>query len=228
MSKPRVLLADDHEILLAGLVKLLEPRCEIVAQVGAARELLEAAERLQPDVVVLDVSLQDLNGLDAIRPLGQAAPDARVVILTMHESAALALEALRRGAAGYVVKRSAPAELFAAIRTVRLGAAYVTRLLRDDVAELARSGAAPRPALTERQRDVVRLLAEGRPMKQVAAILGLTQRTVAYHKYHLMREIGLRSTADLVRFAVQQGLVGAPAAAPPGDAPPATAPPTGA
>ncbi len=209
MTRPRVLLADDHSLLLEAFEKLLEPECEVVGTVSDGRELLEAAPRLLPDVIVLDIAMPRLNGLDAARQLKRDLPEVKLVFLTVNEDPDLAAEALRLGASGYLLKKSAASELFQAIEHAFEGRSYVTPFLTQGVVDSLRE---PRPEralnrLTPRQREVLQLLAEGNSMKEAAAILKLTPRTVAFHKYRLMDDLGLKTNADLVQFAVKQGIV---------------------
>jgi DNA-binding NarL/FixJ family response regulator len=208
--RPRVLLADDHTLLLDAFRRVLEPDCEVVGTVTDGRALLEAAPRLAPDVVVLDIAMPGLNGLDACVHLKEALPATRVVFLTANLDPDLAVEAFRRGASAYLVKHSAAPELFAAIRSALAGHRYLTPLLAQGVPlEVFLNREVPRPGdkLTSRQREVLQLLAEGHAMKVVAGLLNVTPRTVAFHKYTMMKELGIRTGAELVQYAVQQGLV---------------------
>ena len=200
--RPRVLLADDHTLLLGAFRKLLEPECEVVGAVENGRALLDSARELRPDVVVVDISMPLLNGLDAGRQLKQLLPDARLIFLTMNEDPDLVAEALRIGASGYLLKNSAASELVLAIREAMDGKTYVTPRAAERVGH-ARLG----DGLTPRQREVLQLLAEGHSMKEVAGILNVTPRTVAFHKYRLMEELGLKTNADLVQYAVRHKIV---------------------
>jgi DNA-binding NarL/FixJ family response regulator len=207
---PRVLLADDHTLLLAAFERLLSPECEVVGTVGDGRALLEAAPKLKPDVVVLDVSMPLLNGLDAGRQLKQMMPDVRLVYLTMNEDPDLAAEAFRNGASAYLLKRSAASELLLAIREVMNRRSYVTPLVTK---ELLGSfiqhpeGAGAGRTLTTRQREVLQLLAEGRSMKEAANILNVTPRTIAFHKYQMMEQLQIKTTAELIQYAVKERMV---------------------
>jgi DNA-binding NarL/FixJ family response regulator len=206
MRRARVLLADDHTIVAEGLASLLEDDFDLVGQVGDGRALLDLARKLKPDVVVTDISMPLLNGLDAVRHLRRAGLPIRAVILTMHADVHLAAEALRAGATAYVLKQSAGEELLAAIRDVLKGRIYVTPLLaRDVIAALAddRAPDAGAAALTPRQREVLQLVAEGRTMKEVASILGISTRTAESHKYQLMAGLGVATTAELVQCAIR-------------------------
>ena len=206
--KPRVLVADDHRIVAEGLRGLLEPEYELVGIVPDGRALLEAHDRLHPDVVVADVTMPLLNGIQAVRRLRAAGSRARFIMLTMHPDAGYATEALAAGAAGYVLKHSAPEELVTAIREALAGRVYVTPRIAGDVLEALRRGDEAQPRLTARQAEVLQLIAEGRSAKEIAALLDLSPRTVESHKYAIMKRVGVKTTAELVRFAVRQGLVG--------------------
>jgi DNA-binding NarL/FixJ family response regulator len=208
MGRPRVLLADDHTLLAEALAKLLEPHVEVVGTVSDGRALLAAARELKPDMVLIDIAMPLLNGLDAGRQLRQAVPGCRLVYLTVSHDPDVAVEALRIGAAGYLLKTAAGTELLQAVDAVLRGRRYVTPLLRTAVEERLQTGRGDvRPELTPRQREVLQLLAEGHSMKQVAGVLGVATRTVAFHKYRLMREFALRSNAELVQFAIRQGVI---------------------
>jgi DNA-binding NarL/FixJ family response regulator len=207
--KPRVAIVDDHTLLTAAFQKLLEPQCEIVGTFTDAREFLNVAETIKPDVVVLDVSMPGLNGLDTARELKKIVPSARVVFVTMNEDPDIAAEAFRAGASGFLLKRSAGTELQAAIRDVMRQRFYITPLVTKGLvgALVHDSGRKPVHKLTSRQREVLQLLAEGRSMKEAAAILHVSARTVAFHKYQMMERLQIRSTAALIQFAVHEGLV---------------------
>jgi len=207
---PRVLLADDHAMLLAAFEQLLAPLCRVVGSVADGRALLEAAPRLKPDVIVLDISMPLLNGVEVCRKLKPELPGTRWVFLTVNEDADLALEAFRAGASGFLLKRSAASELFSAIKVVMEGGLYVTPLLTDGMPLplfLGRKSEASEDELTPRQREVVQLLAEGRPMKEVGDILGVSPRTVAFHKYAIMEQLDIKTTAELVQYAIKQRII---------------------
>ena len=210
MKQPRVLLADDHKLLLEAFQKLLEPDCEVVGSVSDGRALLAAASKLKPDIIVLDISMPMLNGLDAGQQLKRMMPDVKLIFLTVHEDPDLVAEAFRVGASGYLLKSSAASELFQAIEEVCRGRAYITPLVAqgmvDSFIEGPKRGRASRK-LTPRQREVLQLLAEGRSMKEAAAILNVTPRTVAFHKYRMMSELRLKTNAELIQFAIKRGLV---------------------
>jgi DNA-binding NarL/FixJ family response regulator len=210
VKRPRVLLADDHRLLREAFVKLLEPDCDVVGAVADGRALLEAAPKLRPDVVVLDVAMPQLNGLDAARQLKRSMPDVKVIFLTVSEDPDLAAEAFRSGASAFLLKNSAASELLQAIRDVSQGRSYVTPLAtRDMLDTLMRQPESSRGGreLSQRQREVLQLLAEGRTMKEIADILKITARTVAFHKYGMMRELGIKTSAELIQFAIKKRIV---------------------
>ena len=211
MRKPRVLLADDHHILVDALHKVLEPRFDVVGRFDNGRELLKSAAALQPDVIVLDIGMPMLNGLDACRQLKSHLPRTKFIFLTFHEEPAMVMEAFRAGASGYVIKRSAVSELTEAIdRVLRGGGTFVSSAIAGEAMQtIARNPKNMEPALelTSRQREVVQLLAEGRAMKEVAEILGIAVSTVADHKYHTMDILQLKSNADLYKYAIENGIV---------------------
>ena len=209
MKGTRVLLADDHTLLLGALEKLLSEECDVVGQVSDGRALVAAAEDLKPDVIVLDISMPLLNGVEAARQIKQKLKSVKLVFLTMNEDADLAAEAFRAGASAYLLKRSTTSELPLAIREVMLGRSYVTPLVTEGLVESLLQPESRKPAheLTPRQREVLQLLAEGRSMKEVASILNLTPRTVAFHKYRMMDELKVKSTAELVQYAVKHHIV---------------------
>ena len=209
MSRTRVLLADDQAMLRAAFASLLQPTFDVVGTVADGRHLLDEAPRLRPDVIVADISMPRLNGLDALQQLQSRLPETKWVFVTVHEDPDLAVEAFRLGASGYLLKHSAAEELFAAIRTALQGGRHLTPLIGRGAA-LSSFLAAARPAraeLTSRQREVLQLLAEGRTMKEVADILGVSTRTVAFHKYEVMRRLDVKSTAELVQQAIRLGLI---------------------
>jgi DNA-binding NarL/FixJ family response regulator len=204
--RPRILMADDHAMILEAFRSLLQSEFDIVGTVTDGRMLLEEFERLHPDVVLLDIAMPLLNGLDAGRQLRAQRKSVKLIYLTMNPNPDLAGEALRLGASGYVLKSSAARELTQAIHEALRGRSYITPLItRDVVGALIQQ--TPRHELTMRQREVLQLLAEGRSMKEVGAILDLTPRTVAFHKYRMMEQLRLKTSAELVQFAVKQGVV---------------------
>lgn len=212
MAKPRVLLADDHVIILEAFTKLLEPDFEIVGAVTDGRALLKKAPDVKPDVVILDLAMPLLNGMDAGRELKKALPKTEIVVLTMSEDFDLATEALRQWASAYLLKKSAASELVKAIREVLQGRTYVTpRVAQRMLERFVRDPRVSREKhLTPRQREVLQLLAEGRTMKEAAALLNITERTVAFHKYQIMEEYGLKSQSDVVMFAIKKHLILSP------------------
>jgi DNA-binding NarL/FixJ family response regulator len=207
MTRPRILMADDHLMLLEAFKALLEPDFEVVGTVTDGRALLEEFSRLHPDVVLLDVAMPLLNGLDAGRQLKAQRQSVKLIYLTMNPDPDLAGEALRLGASGYVLKSSAAQELKQAIQEALRGRSYITPLITRDVVGSLMQPRTPRNQLTSRQREVLQLLAEGKSMKEVGAILDLTPRTVAFHKYRMMEQLRLKTSAELVKFAVRQGVV---------------------
>jgi DNA-binding NarL/FixJ family response regulator len=207
MTKPRILMADDHAMVLEAFRALLEPEFEMVGTVTDGRMLLEEFSKLHPDVVLLDIAMPLLNGLDAGRQLKAQRSSVKLIYLTMNPDPDLAGEALRLGASGYVLKNSAAHELKQAIREALRGRSYITPLITHDVVGSLIEHRADRHELTMRQREVLQLLAEGKSMKEVAAILDLTPRTVAFHKYRMMEQLRVKTSAELVQFAVKQGIV---------------------
>jgi DNA-binding NarL/FixJ family response regulator len=209
VHKPRILLADDHTLVAEAFKRLLEPEFEVVGTVADGRALLHQAPALQPDVVLVDLNMPLLNGLDAAKQLRTLSPRTKIIVVTMNEDADVAAEAMQKWASGYLLKKSAGSELLKAVRDVLHGSSYITPALnRVPAAQSATNatGEAPR-VLTLRQREVLQLLAEGRTMKEVAAILRVTARTVAFHKYRIMREFQLKNNSELLRFAMRQGLM---------------------
>jgi DNA-binding NarL/FixJ family response regulator len=209
MSRSRVLLADDHALLLGAFEKLLSDEFEVLGHAADGRALVQAAERLKPDVIVLDISMPLLNGLEAGRQIKAKQKDVKLVFLTMSEDPDLASEAFRIGAVGYVLKRSAASELATAIREVVQGRSYVTPLITNGLIGTLLHPEAHTPSrdLTPRQREVLQLLAEGHSMKQIASVLNISPRTVAFHKYEMMVQLNVKTTAELVQYAVRHHIV---------------------
>ena len=207
MSRPRRLMADDHLMLLEAFKAMLAPDFDIVGTVTDGRTLLEEFSRLNPDVVLLDIAMPLLNGLDAGRQLKAQRRSVKLIYLTMNPDPDLAGEARRLGASGYVLKSSAAQELKQAIHEALRERSYITPLITRDVVGSLMQQRTARHELTGRQREVLQLLAEGKSMKEVAAILDLTPRTVAFHKYRMMEQLRLKTSAELVQFAVRQGVV---------------------
>lgn len=209
MAKARILLADDHTLVAEAFKRLLEPEFEVVGTVGDGRALLREAPELKPDVVLVDLNMPLLNGLDASEQLKQLLPRTKIIVLTMNEDAEIAYETLNKWASGYLLKKSAGSELLKAVREVLNGAKYVTPAMENQLAELISNDSRTDTvrSLTPRQREVLQLLAEGHTMKEAAAILNVATRTVAFHKYRIMQEFGLENNSDLLRLAIRQRLV---------------------
>ena len=209
MKRPRVLIADDHRIVAEGLRSLLEPEFDLIGIVEDGRELLLNAEKLRPDVIVADISMPQLNGIDAVRQIKKTHENIKVVFLTMHPDVTYAASAFEAGASGYVLKHSAPSELVTAIHSALKGKTYVTPLLAGELMQFYKE----RPEklneqgkLTPRQREVLQLLAEGRSAKEIATILNISPRTVEFHKYRMMDELGVTNGAELVQYAIRHGI----------------------
>ncbi len=211
MSRPRVLLADDHLLVAEALKGLLSEEFDLVGVVEDGTAMVKAATTLHPDVIVADISMPHLNGIDALAKLKQVVPGVRVVFLTMHRDVAFARRALEAGALGFVLKHSAPSELILAVRAALQGRTFITPALAGEVIESIKhepeGEGDPVAALTPRQREILQLLAEGRSSKQVAATLGISHRTVEFHKYQAMELLGVKSNAELVHFALKHGLI---------------------
>jgi DNA-binding NarL/FixJ family response regulator len=211
MARTRVVLADDHAVVAQGLSELLKDSFDLLEVVHDGHALLDAADRLRPDVVVTDISMPLLNGLDAIRQIRAKHPEIKIVVLTMHADTQTAVSAFRAGAQGYVVKVSPEEEFTEAIEQVAQGRAYISPLVAKDLIDvlLEAGNASPeRARLTVRQREVLQLIAEGKTMKEVAAVLKISPRTAESHKYEIMQVLGVDNTAALVQYAVRAGLVG--------------------
>jgi DNA-binding NarL/FixJ family response regulator len=212
VSKPRILLADDHTIVMQGLRALLEPEFQIVGTVADGRAAVKAAGTIKPDVVILDVSIPLLNGVDAAKQIRKVAPHAKIVFLTMHTEFAYVQACFEAGASAYVIKQSASEDLQHAIRTVLLGRTYITPSVTKNAVDYPVSRRASQPKkrrteLTVRQREILQLVAEGKSAKQAAAILNLSPRTVEFHKYRIMQQLGLETTAQLTQFAIKHKIL---------------------
>lgn len=213
MTRTRIFLADDHALVTEGIRKLLEDEFELVGTATDGRALLAGVEALKPDLVLVDISLPSLNGLDAARQLKKVVPDANVIFLTMHADQGFVTEAFRAGASGYVVKQSAASELLFAIQEVLKGRTYVSPIVAKDLVARAVNpgdGGATRSfasRLTARQREVVQLIAEGRSTKEIAGVLKVSTKTVEFHKTRIMQQLGVHSTAELTKYALAHGLV---------------------
>ena len=207
-TRPRVLIADDHSIVAEGLHSLLEKSCDVIGIVRDGRELLVEAEKLKPDVVILDIGMPLLNGLDAAERLKGSLPTTKFVFLTMKDDANLAAAALNLGAVGYVLKKAAASELLKAVNEVLQGRSYITQKLRPENWAVREARARQfSKELTPRQQEVLQLLAEGRSMKEIAAILKVSEKTVMFHKYHIMELFNLKNNAELVLFALNRHLI---------------------
>jgi DNA-binding NarL/FixJ family response regulator len=206
MALARLMLADDHTILVEAFRKLLEPHYDVVGTVSDGRALLEIAPQLNPDVVIVDIGMPLMNGLEAGLRLKEQMPSVKLIFLTMNEDPDLAVEAMRSGASGYLLKSSAAEELLRAIQMALRGKPYITPLIARGMQKsfIKNPGAKGQAkVLTPRQREVVQLLAEGKSMKEAASLLKVTPRTVAFHKYHIMEELNLATTAELIQFAIK-------------------------
>ena len=214
MKKPRILMADDHSLILAALRKLVEVECDVVGTVEDGRALVGAAQKLRPDLILLDISMPLLNGLDAARQLTKLVPESKVIILTMHASPTYATEAFQAGASGYLLKRSAVSELIQAIQSVLQGQQYLTPLITKDVLDsvfkpsTGKRGKPASTALTPRQREVLQLVAEGRGTKEIATILSVSVKTVEFHRSRIMQQLDIHTTADLTKYAITHGITG--------------------
>jgi DNA-binding NarL/FixJ family response regulator len=206
-------MADDHAIVLAGLRKLVETEGEVVGMVEDGRSLVDAARQLRPDIVLLDISMPLLNGLDAARQISKLVPESKLIFLTMHATPTYATEAFKAGASGYLIKRSAAVELKQAIQAVMRGQHYMTPLITKDVLAATLQSPEDQPnkplvtTLTQRQREVLQLVAEGKGTKTIASTLNISVKTVEFHKFRVMSELDLHSTAELIKYAIAEGLV---------------------
>lgn len=212
MKPLRILLADDHSVVLEGLRRILDrPEFEIAGMVRDGRALVQAAAKLNPDVIVVDVTMPVLNGIDAVRQIRRDDQTVKVVFLSMHPEVPYACEALAAGASAYVLKSSAGEELVTAIRTACKGQTFITAAIaqpvRKALASRSREQKRDLGGLTPRQREILQLLAEGHAVKEIAAMLHISPRTVEFHKYAVMQALGAGSTADLTRFAAKHGIV---------------------
>ena len=209
--KPRLLLADDHTLMLEGIRLMLEPEFDLVGSVENGQALLAAAKALKPDVILLDISMPLLNGIDAARRLRKILPSARLIFLTMHSDSDYVAEAFRAGAMGYLLKRAAASELITAIRAVLKGHHYVSPLVTRNALELLVSSSKPGDrfsyTLTPRQREVLQLVAEGRSRKEISGILNISVKTVEFHKGQLRQKLNLQTVADFTRYAIEHGII---------------------
>ena len=210
--KPSVLIADDHKLVVEGLAKIIEGECELVGVVNNGREMVATAIEREPDVVLLDVAMPLLNGIEAARQMKREKPNIKIIFVTMQLSRDYVREAFAAGASGYVLKQAAASELIIAIREVQQGRRFLSPMISDRYLghqQAPSEGAMDKlfSSLTSRQREVLQLVAEGKPAKEIAALLFISVKTVEFHKKHLMEELNLRNTAELVRYAVEHGWV---------------------
>ncbi len=209
--RPRVLLADDHTLVLEGLAKLVMEDCDLVGKVEDGRALIQAAQQFEPDVIVLDISMPQLNGLEAGRQLKKLLPSIKLIYLTMHADPVYAKEAFQIGASGFLLKRSAASELSQAIHAAMKGQYYVTpAIAKDFLGSLTQQMPAEQVetnSLTPRQREVLQLIAEGHSTKEIATILNVSAKTIEFHRTRIIRELDLHSKAELTRYGIAHGLV---------------------
>ncbi|HSS30215.1 MAG TPA: response regulator transcription factor [Nitrospiraceae bacterium] len=211
MPKPRVLLADDHVLVLEGFRRILQEHYELVGTVGDGYALLSAAKTVQPDIVILDISMPLLNGIETATQLKKICPAAKIIIVTMHAGADYVRSAFEAGASAYVLKGSAVDELEQAIRAVLGGLSYITPLITKELVDVYLSTPSEKPrGLTPRQREVLQFLAEGRTAKEIANLLHITSRTVEFHKGQILDQLKLKTTADLIKYALTHGIVNTP------------------
>jgi DNA-binding NarL/FixJ family response regulator len=211
MKRIRLLLADDHKIVLDGLKRILEPHFDIVETVEDGRALVSAAGKLAPDVIVVDISMPLLNGIEAIRQIKKMDPHVKVVFLTMQPDVTYAIRAFEAGASGYVLKHAASSELLTAIYEAIKGRTYVTPIIAGELLQSYKTGAFQldtKQQLTERQQEILQLLAEGHSAKEIGAILNISPRTVEFHKYSLMSKLNLKTSSALVQYAIKHGVTG--------------------
>jgi DNA-binding NarL/FixJ family response regulator len=213
MKKPRLLLADDHTILVEGLKALLAPEFDVVATAGDGRAVLEMAEKHQPELILLDISMPGMNGIEAARRLKQSNPGAKLIILTMHGDLSFVSAAFEAGVSGYVLKQSAPTELLTALHDVDSGRRYVSSTIQErlgtETPAFLRRSKRLSPDLTSRQREVLQLVAEGRARKEIAQILGVSVKTVEFHKQKITEKLGLHTDAALTAYAIRHGIASA-------------------
>jgi DNA-binding NarL/FixJ family response regulator len=208
-NRPTIVFADDHVLVASGIATLLEDEFRLLGTASDGRTAVELTQRFHPDVALLDISMPLMNGLDAARMIRATVPSTKIVILTMHSDRAFVAEAIRAGASGYVLKRSVAHELSDAIRDVLRNRVYITPLIADFAPEdLEPSAGGADTQITERQREVLQLVAEGRSSRQAAAILGVSAKTIEFHKARIKQRLGIRTTAELTRYAMRNGMVG--------------------
>ena len=213
MSRARILLADDHRLVAEGLKAVLSAEFDLVGVVEDGRALIAATKELRPDVIVSDITMPNLNGIEALEELKKFDPGVRMIFLTMHRDVVYARRALEAGACGFVLKHSAPAELIMAVQAALEGRTFITPILAGELLDAMRRGPAQvvdqAATLTLRQREILRLLADGLSAKQMAQKLGISQRTVEFHKYRMMETLGAKTGSDLIHFAIKHGIVDA-------------------
>jgi DNA-binding NarL/FixJ family response regulator len=207
MDKKRILLADDHKFITESLKSILEPTYEVVGTAEDGHQLAKEAARLLPDVIIVDISMPKLNGLEAVRRIRKEGIESRVIFLTMHPDVTYAASALEAGASGYVLKHAAHSELLQAVEKVLLGRKFISEKIAEELENVPDTRRDPIRRLTARQREVLQLLAEGRSAREVADILCISPRTVEFHKYRIMEELGLSSSAELVQYSIKQGII---------------------
>jgi DNA-binding NarL/FixJ family response regulator len=209
--RPTVILADDHKLVARGLAEILGQRCDVVAIAEDGRQLVELVRELRPDLVVTDLSMPSLGGLDAMRELRVEPTPPKFIALTAYPDAQMAAEAVRAGAIGYVLKQSSADELLTAVEHALRGRVYLTPLLAGEIVRaVAEPKTSPADQLTLRQREILRLILDGRTVKEAADVLGLSTRTIETHKYQMMHKLGVRTTVELVEYAFKNGLADAP------------------
>lgn len=210
-NKATILLADDHKIVLEGLQTILEDEFEIVGAVENGRDLLEKAKQCCPDVIIADITMPSLNGIDAARQIREICYETKIIFLTMHHDVMYAKEGFDAGASGFVLKHSASTELVTAIHEALKGHTYITPLIADDLMRSYKEQPDDKKdalgLLTMRQREVLQLLAEGKSAKEIAGVLNITPRTVSFHKYKMMEQLGTQTSAELIHFAIKHGVV---------------------
>ena len=207
MKKKRIILADDHKIITDSLKSILEPTYEVVGTVEDGHMLVEEAARLLPDVLIVDISMPKLNGLEAVRQIRKEGIESKVIFLTMHPDVTYASNALEAGALGYVLKHSAHTELLEAVEKVLLGKKFITDRIAKELENVSHSRRNPIRKLSTRQREVLQLIAEGKSAREVAEILFISPRTVEFHKYKVMEELGVSTSAELVQFSIKHGII---------------------
>jgi len=207
VSKLRILLADDHQFITEGLKNLLEPIHEVVEVVGDGKALVKKAAELEPDILVVDISMPLLNGIDAVRQLKKEGSKAKVIFLTMHPDVTYASRALEAGGLGFVLKHSAPSDLLEAIKKANLGKKFISPQIAEKLENTDHTRKDPIRKLTPRQREVLQLLAEGKSAREIAEILFVSPRTVEFHKYKIMEELSVKTSAELIQYAIRLGIV---------------------